>query len=108
MIDELRSNFESLEIDGRKAVDRIYRKEEIYNGPYLDQAPDLVLLPSKGFNFKGSLKATKLSGRGAFTGKHTQQHAFLVINDPSPGIIPNKPCVSDVVGIMGRLKEKRG
>jgi predicted AlkP superfamily phosphohydrolase/phosphomutase len=30
---------------GRKLVGRVLRREEIYSGPYLDQAPDLTLLP---------------------------------------------------------------
>ena len=30
---------------GRKLVGRVVRREEIYSGPYVDQAPDLVLLP---------------------------------------------------------------
>jgi predicted AlkP superfamily phosphohydrolase/phosphomutase len=30
---------------GRKLVGRVLRKEEIYSGPYVDQAPDLILLP---------------------------------------------------------------
>jgi predicted AlkP superfamily phosphohydrolase/phosphomutase len=28
---------------GKRLVDRVYRKEELYSGPYLDQAPDLVI-----------------------------------------------------------------
>jgi predicted AlkP superfamily phosphohydrolase/phosphomutase len=30
---------------GRRLVGRVLRREEIYSGPYLDQAPDLILLP---------------------------------------------------------------
>jgi predicted AlkP superfamily phosphohydrolase/phosphomutase len=30
---------------GRKLVGRVLRKEEVYSGPYVDQAPDLTLLP---------------------------------------------------------------
>jgi predicted AlkP superfamily phosphohydrolase/phosphomutase len=30
---------------GRKLVGRVLRREEVYNGPYVNQAPDLIVLP---------------------------------------------------------------
>jgi predicted AlkP superfamily phosphohydrolase/phosphomutase len=107
IISELETCFNSLEIDGKKAIKRICRKEEIYQGPHLGHAPDLVLLGNKGFDFKSGLKATKLAGRGVFTGKHSQRDAFLLINKPSPDIIPESPSVSDIVGIMNKLRGEK-
>lgn len=104
IISELETCLNSLEIDGRKAIKRICRKEEIYHGPHLGHAPDLILLENKGFDLKSGLKATKLAGRGVFTGKHSQKDAFLLINKPSSDIIPESPSVSDVVGIMNKLR----
>lgn len=104
IISELETCLNSLEIDGEKAIKRICRKEEIYHGPHLGHAPDLVLLGNKGFDFKSGLKATKLAGKGVFTGKHSQKDAFLLINKPSPDIIPESPSVSDIVVIMNKLR----
>jgi len=101
VIDEHESSFKSLEIDARKVINRIYRKEEVYDGSFLSQAPDLVLVPSRAFKLKADLNAKELCGRGIFTGKHTQQDAFLMTNDPSQDIIPDKPCISDVVVYNG-------
>ena len=107
IISELETRLNSLEIDGRKVIKRICRKEQIYHGPHLDHAPDLVLLENRGFDLKSSLKATKLAGRGVFTGKHSQEDAFLLINKASPDIIPEGLSVSDVVGVMNRLRGDR-
>ena len=104
VINELKSSFHSLKINDKQVVEQIYRKEEIYEGPYLDHAPDLVLLASKGINFKGSPKAQALFGRDIFTGKHSQKDAFLLVSNSSVDIVPNKLSVSDVVGIMNRLR----
>jgi predicted AlkP superfamily phosphohydrolase/phosphomutase len=104
IISELETCLNSLEIDGKKIIKRICRKEEIYHGPHSGHAPDLVLLGNKGFDFKSGLKAAKLAGRGVFTGKHSQEDAFLLINKPSPDIIPENPSVSDIVGIMNKLR----
>lgn len=105
VITELRNSFESLEVDGRKVVRRVFLKEEIYHGPYLDHAPDMVLLSNKGIDLKASLKAKQLSGKDVFTGKHSQEDAFLLIDKPLANIIPKNLSVSDVLGVMNRLKE---
>jgi len=80
-VGELESLFRSLQIDGKKVIKHIYRKQDIYAGPYLENAPDLVLIAEKGFNLKGSMTAEELTGKGPFTGKHTYEDAFLLLND---------------------------
>jgi predicted AlkP superfamily phosphohydrolase/phosphomutase len=105
IIGELKNIFESLEVDGRKAVRRICLKEEIYQGPCFDHAPDMVLLSNEGIDLKASLKANQLAGKDVFTGKHSQKDAFLLINKPVKDIIPESLSVSDVLGVMNRLKE---
>ncbi|MBA7633474.1 hypothetical protein ES703_41041 [subsurface metagenome] len=108
LIDELKSCFESLSVDGHKAVECIYLKEEIYEGPHFDNAPDMVLMTRKGINFKAGLRATELYGKGVFTGKHTQPDAFFLTSYPSADILPDEICVSDIVSIMGKVREAQG
>ncbi len=106
LMSELEELFESLKVEGVKVINRIYHKEEIFTGPLIDQAPDLVLVANKGFNLKASTKAGQLYGKDIFAGKHTQPDAFLLVRDDgAEGIVPERPCVSDVVGIMGQLRE---
>jgi len=107
LLKDLEKAFHSLECKGRKVIKRICRREEIYQGPLLEQAPDLVLLPHKGFNLKANLKAKELFSKGVFTGKHTQEDAFLLVKDKAnQDFVPASPSVFDVVGIMGKLREK--
>ncbi len=105
VIAELKYSFESLKINGKKVVEQTYRKEEIYEGPYLNQAPDLVLVPSKGLNFKASPKAERLVKKSLFTGKHTQKDAFLLVSNSSKDAVPSKLSVSDVVAIINKLRQ---
>jgi predicted AlkP superfamily phosphohydrolase/phosphomutase len=107
LIQELIPLFESLEIDGRKVIKRIFRAREIYRGPYLNQAPDLVLLSNKGLNLKASIKAKKVVEKGIFTGKHSQQDAFLVVKGKeNDGLVQQMPKVEDIVTIIHSLEEK--
>ena len=40
---------------GEKVISKCYRKEEIYTGPYMKDAPDIVLLPSEGYEIYGGI-----------------------------------------------------
>jgi len=105
---DIESLFESFQIEGKKVVKSIYRKEEIFKGPFIEQAPDLVLVADTGFNLKAKIKAKKLYGKDIFTGKHSQADAFLLVKGVSISkeIIPEKLCVSDLVGIIDQLRKE--
>ena len=104
---QLENLFHSLEIDGKKVIRDIYRKEQIYSGPYLENAPDMVLVGNEGFNLKANVKTERLVDRGIFTGKHTQDTAFLIIKGlPDKRRVPDIPAVSDVKGIVEKSKSQ--
>jgi predicted AlkP superfamily phosphohydrolase/phosphomutase len=101
----LENIFNAFEVDGRKVIKDIYRKNEIYSGPYIENAPDMVLVSEKGFNLKASLRANKLADKAIFTGKHTQHDAFLSINGiKDENIVPEVPTVADVKSIMEKSR----
>lgn len=93
---DLEDLFSSWEVNGRKVIKDIHRKQDVYAGPYLDQAPDLILIAEKGFNLKGSMASTKIAGKGPFTGKHTYPDAFLLVGDADVfSDFPSQPTVTD-------------
>ncbi|NOX21287.1 MAG: hypothetical protein GXO99_08565 [Nitrospirae bacterium] len=101
LIEKLKKDFNALEIDGKKVIKEIYRKEDIYSGELLDKAPDLVLLPNDGFDLKGSIKKNTLADKGALTGGHTRHNATFYINrkiDP-----PAEVNIADVGSTILRL-----
>ncbi len=103
VLGRLEELFVSLEIDGRKVIRDIYRKERLYSGPYLESAPDLVLVGAEGFNLRANVKVERPADRGIFTGKHTQDTAFLIARGLSDeSIIPEAPAVMDIKGIIDR------
>jgi predicted AlkP superfamily phosphohydrolase/phosphomutase len=65
-----------LEIEG---IDQVFRKEDLYSGSYLEQAPDLILFSESRYDIKGSLSKEHLAGKGKFSGMHTQHDALLYI-----------------------------
>ena len=65
--------------DGRP-VPRIFARDEIYRGPCVESAPDLVLDFADGYDPKGAFGRTELFGRSALTGMHTYADALFFMN----------------------------
>lgn len=98
---DLQALFEDYRIDGEKAVERVWRAEELYHGPQMDAAPDLVLLSRPGFDLKGGMEKDRESGTSHFTGMHRQDNAFLACSRPDR--LPERPTIFDVKGLMVEL-----
>ena len=101
LLSQLETLFRSLNLDGRKVIRDIYRKDQLYTGPYTENAPDLVLVGAEGFNLKAAFKTDRLADKAIFSGKHTQDTAFLIVKGLSDQtIVPDAPVVSDVRAIV--------
>jgi predicted AlkP superfamily phosphohydrolase/phosphomutase len=103
IVQDMEQIYNELEYNGEKIIRNCYRKEEIYSGPFMSQAPDLILVGNRGFNLKGSLNPVNLCEKSIFTGMHNQQDAFLLVRGGSDKIMPaGKPCVTDILEIMNK------
>jgi len=102
VIEDLEEAFRALIINGRRVVRRICRSEEIFSGPCIGHAPDLVILPQRGFDLKSRLVANQLTSKSVFTGAHTQDDAFLFVRSGplSESEIPAHPWVGDVRSLI--------
>jgi predicted AlkP superfamily phosphohydrolase/phosphomutase len=47
--------------EGKRIVKNVWRKEEIFNGPYLDEIPDIVFIPMEDYGM-GILPSSKITG----------------------------------------------
>jgi predicted AlkP superfamily phosphohydrolase/phosphomutase len=101
VLKDLEDLFASFEIEGRSVIKDIYRGEEIYSGPCLDKAPDLILEGNHGFNLKADIKADTLTRKGIFTGKHTRDNAFFLLGAKEDIMYPvDNLHVSDAISII--------
>ena len=94
---EIASRARELEFGGRKVIREVYPGREIYSGPALEGAPDLVLLPNYGFDLKGNIRKKEVFGRSHFTGMHTRDDAFLISSAPLP---PGRPHIEHLAGLV--------
>lgn len=70
--------------DGNKVAKKVFLKEELYHGPYVEQAPDLVVLSHHGYDLKGKVKTDVVFGRSNLVGMHTQDDAFFFGSSGAP------------------------
>jgi predicted AlkP superfamily phosphohydrolase/phosphomutase len=76
--EELKEGIEKLTFKGNSSIVRkIYFREELYEGPFVKNAPDLVVLSEHGFDLKGRVNSDKVFSRTDLSGMHTQNDAFF-------------------------------
>jgi predicted AlkP superfamily phosphohydrolase/phosphomutase len=70
---------------GRKLIGQVLRREEIYSGPYLEQAPDLILRPSEPsdifFGLADFGHRETVSTVYRYSGMH-RDYGMLIMNGP--------------------------
>jgi len=60
-------------------VSRVFLPDEVYAGPQVQYAPDLIVLNKPGYDLKGSVKITEIARNDVLTGMHTYENASLVV-----------------------------
>lgn len=107
-INEITDLFLNLEINGKKTIQSVFKKNEVYQGPLLNIAPDLVLLGSKGINLSASRSKKAVYDKPLFSGKHTKDNAFLIARREYPGALSADICsVEDAGRAFMKICEER-
>ena len=66
--------------NGQPIFQAAFKREELYHGPYLEQAADLILAPYDGYDPKGSLFRETLTYKGhELVGMHTFDDAMFYV-----------------------------
>ena len=83
-------------------VKEVAVREQAFAGPYLDRAPDLVLVSHDGSDLKGAMANPELTGKGPLTGMHTRDNAFVMVRGRHPdGIADVQDVAATVLDALG-------
>jgi len=112
---DLKQRLESLEgPDGRPVCDRVVEKEVAFRGDHDAIAPDLVVIPTHGFDLKSSFKTREdVFGTGPRNGMHSFDNASLLI-DHSKALIEDAdllditPTILDLMDVAYKRTECDG
>jgi predicted AlkP superfamily phosphohydrolase/phosphomutase len=72
---------------GERVVDRVYRREEVYHGPHLGKAPDMIILPRLGYEIvanvtpEGDVWSTGGLHHNEWMGVHRME-GILILSGP--------------------------
>ncbi|MFH0958633.1 MAG: alkaline phosphatase family protein [Pseudomonadota bacterium] len=80
--------------------EQLLSKEDVYQGPWSEIAPDIIVIPSRGYDIKASVNAKVLCHSDIFTGTHTHNDAFIMIGDKQPGVDMSDFEISKVAGLI--------
>jgi predicted AlkP superfamily phosphohydrolase/phosphomutase len=89
--------------DNIQPVLKAYRREELYVGPYLEQAADIILAPRDGYDPKGTFYPEGLYRKDAMmVGMHSFDTAFVYVNRKgmAQGAMPGQVLPRQVVSIL--------
>jgi predicted AlkP superfamily phosphohydrolase/phosphomutase len=107
---KLKEDLLSLNIDGEKVIKSVLFREELYSGQMCESAPDLVALSCEGYDLKGSINKTEISGNSFLTGGHTHENAVFFINrgitSEDVNIVDVGPTIMSLLGINGSFDGK--
>jgi predicted AlkP superfamily phosphohydrolase/phosphomutase len=83
IVADIKAGLTELTSNGEQVIDKVFERDEAYDGPFAAQGPDLVAVSKYGFDIKGSPKHSELFGRTPLTGMHTWDDAFFWATEES-------------------------
>jgi predicted AlkP superfamily phosphohydrolase/phosphomutase len=92
---------------GDTIVERVFTREELYEGPYLDEAPDIVMMLKGSYKASNSLLADGIIGEltdDKIKGSHRQHGIFIAWGpDIKRGCIVNNASIYDMMPTILKL-----
>ena len=86
-------------------IERVFRREEIYEGTQLHLAADLIAAPRRGYDLKGAMAKTTLTFKGdQLIGTHTFDDAMLYIQNHAFAreefsVVDVMPTILEIMGL---------
>ena len=86
---------------GQPICTQVFRREEIFTGPYVDSAPDIVAHPHNGYDLKAALDQQEMFTSSPINGMHTREDAMVLLRGHT--LADDSPCIWDVMPTLLRL-----
>jgi len=82
---EIAEGLKALSFEGKPVVREVFEREEVYDGPHVSEAADLLVLSNYGFDLKGSVRPGEVFRTTDLRGMHTWDDAFFWWKGPELG-----------------------
>ncbi len=81
LLKEISDKLKTLQHEGEPIIQDIFTPEQVYHGPYVKQAADLIAWSHWGYDLKAATSQGEVVRDTDLTGMHTQDDAFLIAGD---------------------------
>lgn len=79
---EIAGKLMGLDFEEKPVIREVFTREQVYSGPYVYEAADLLVLSQYGFDLKGSVKPGEVFRQSDLQGMHTWDDAFFWWSGP--------------------------
>ncbi|MDD3627929.1 MAG: alkaline phosphatase family protein, partial [bacterium] len=88
---------------GEVVIIKVHKREDIYDGEYINEVADLIAIGPDGIDIKGNIKKEKLLEEGFISGMHTYDDAFFYLKSelPEVKIESIRDCFNLVCEVLG-------
>jgi len=104
VISEIKAGLSGLDYLGAPVVNKVLERDEVYDGPYAGEGPDIILISNYGFDLKAKPNATAIFDRTVLAGMHTWDDAFFWsaqgASPPQPVLGPPQPVLGPDLNIV--------
>jgi predicted AlkP superfamily phosphohydrolase/phosphomutase len=100
---EIAEFLEEITYRGRRAIRSVYTREALYRGPYSQEGPDLVVIPSRGFSLRTGLGDSRLFQKDMISGAHTDDNAFLYLRGCNEADVPDAVDIKDSLRLFNSV-----
>ena len=87
-------------VNGGKPFMKIFKREELYQGPYINNAPDLIISPTEGYNLLAGFDKNNIFDEDYLKGTHNYD-SFLILNKPDLIDLEHHIQIQDIISILG-------
>jgi predicted AlkP superfamily phosphohydrolase/phosphomutase len=64
--------------NGEKIIEKVFLRDDIYSGRYIDNSADIIAHPKDGYDLKGALDSRDIFTNSILNGMHTYDDAMLI------------------------------
>ncbi len=100
LIEELKTFFLQAEVNGKRIVGKVFCRQDIYSGPMIHRAPDLVCMPEENIALSARIQSKELIEETVLTGKHSFPDAVFYCRTRKTLSLPDKMRVEDVIPVL--------
>jgi predicted AlkP superfamily phosphohydrolase/phosphomutase len=102
--EEIKEELENLTDNGNKVVKKVYYREDIYSGEYVEKAPDLYVEPAEGYRIRQG-EVENVENKEFFTDAPTDGSDWKATNHPDGILMGYGPDISNNSNFEAKLQD---